>query len=128
MEYCGPLILVDEGVNDSVVVISRTTSKREWLGNRGYVWNQYVIWYSIMCRSSICRKKGRLTLNRCVHQQRMILESQHFHQSRSMLVIGYDAKRPMAQRPTYSRRERPASPLPCLSKQACHNGPFLDEI
>jgi hypothetical protein len=29
MEYCGPPILVDGGVNDSIVVNSRTASERE---------------------------------------------------------------------------------------------------
>jgi hypothetical protein len=58
MEYCGPPILVDGGVNANAV--------------------------------------GR--------RERMILESQQFHQRQSVLVIGYGAKRPLVEKPNYSRQ------------------------
>jgi hypothetical protein len=35
-------------------------------------------------------------LNRRVRQERIILESQQFHQPRSVLVVGYGAKRSLA--------------------------------
>ena len=120
MEYCSLLILVDGGVNDSAVVNSRTESEREWLENQGYVWNQYIIWCNGMWRSSICRGGGRLTLNEHVYWQRMILESQQFHQPRSVLVIGYNAKRLLAQKPNYSRQWK-ASGSPSLLLRELHS-------
>jgi hypothetical protein len=48
-------------------------------------------------------------------RERMILESQQFHQRRSVLVVGYGAKRPSVEKPNYSRQlkasESPSLPL-----------------
>jgi hypothetical protein len=37
-------------------------------------------------------------------RERMILESQQFHQRQSVLVVGYGAKRPSVEKPNYSRQ------------------------
>jgi hypothetical protein len=37
-------------------------------------------------------------------RERMILESQQFHQRRSVVVVGYGGKRPLVEKPSYSRQ------------------------
>jgi hypothetical protein len=37
-------------------------------------------------------------------RERMILESQQFHQCRSVVVVGYGGKRPLVEKPNYSRQ------------------------
>jgi hypothetical protein len=37
-------------------------------------------------------------------QERRILESQQFHQRRSVVVVGYGAKKPLVEKPNYSKQ------------------------